>query len=465
MSGVRASVGARGGRGQALVLLVAACLAVLVATALAAGVGSAFVARGRLQQVADAAALSAAQQMRTDFPRLLEPPALPGGAPNPAHLTLFAYRARARARARGAVAAARRGVASPTVTFAPLGLPTHVTVRVTRRQELANVAAAGGKARVGLRALAAAELRFALAGSWQAAPTQGAGGGYDGPLAYRQGRPMRPDVAQAFDALAAAARAAGHSLVINSALRSDAEQRRLWARRPDPRWVAPPGTSLHRYGTELDLGPPSAYAWLAANARRFGFIKRYAWEPWHFGFGANPRDVPAQYEKGSWEPPDGRHDRGRDGVPSFVPARFAPMILRAADRWNVPAELLAAQLQAESGFDPNARSPAGALGIAQFMPGTARAYGLTNPFDPAAAIDAQAHLMRDLLARFGKVELALAAYNAGPGAVERFGGMPPYGETRGYVARIVALMHGSLASMQTAGFGLTSHLTGIRLVK
>ena len=57
----------------------------------------------------------------------------------------------------------------------------------------------------------------------------------------------------------------------------------LRRRNPNPKWVAPPGTSLHRYGTELDLGPPAAYAWLAANAGRFGFIHRYAWEPWHYG--------------------------------------------------------------------------------------------------------------------------------------------------------------------------------------
>lgn len=83
--------------------------------------------------------------------------------------------------------------------------------------------------------------------------------------------------------MAAAALRDGHSLTVNSGFRSDAEQARLYAQHPDPKWVAPPGTSLHRYGTELDLGPPSAYGWLAANARSFGFIKRYAWEPWHFG--------------------------------------------------------------------------------------------------------------------------------------------------------------------------------------
>ena len=106
--------------------------------------------------------------------------------------------------------------------------------------------------------------------------------------------------------------------------------------------------------------------------------------------------------------------------------------------------LLAAQLYAESGFNPFARSPAGAEGIAQFMPGTASAYGLANPFDPVAAIDAQAHLMSDLLRRFRcKVALALAAYNAGAGAVERYGGVPPYAETRAYVARILGLLGGA----------------------
>src|SRR3712207_9089358 len=123
-------------------------------------------------------------------------------------------------------------------------------------------------------------------------------------------------------------------------------------------------------------------------------------------------------------------------MPSFVPARFAPAISRAAQRWNVGAALLAAQLYAESNFNPFARSPAGAMGIAQFMPGTARAYGLADPFDAEKAIDAQAHLMHDLLRQFGKIPLALAAYNAGPGAVQRCGCIPPFPETRGYVARI-----------------------------
>jgi soluble lytic murein transglycosylase-like protein len=108
----------------------------------------------------------------------------------------------------------------------------------------------------------------------------------------------------------------------------------------------------------------------------------------------------------------------------------------------VSATLLAAQLYAESNFNPFARSPAGAQGIAQFMPGTAAAYGLANPFDAEQAIDAQAHLMRDLLRDFSSVPLALAAYNAGPAPV-RACGCVPYAETRAYVAKILGLMSGA----------------------
>jgi len=96
----------------------------------------------------------------------------------------------------------------------------------------------------------------------------------------------------------------------------------------------------------------------------------------------------------------------------------------------------------ESGFDPTALSPAGAAGIAQFMPATAAAAGLRDPFDPDRAVPAAARLLAAHLRAFGSVPLALAAYNAGPGAVRRHGGVPPYAETRGYVAQVVALMGG-----------------------
>jgi hypothetical protein len=294
------------------------------------------------------------------------------------------------------------------------------------------------------------------------------GGGYDGPLAHRQGKPMRPDVAQAFDRLSAAARRDGVTLLIVSGYRSDAEQAVLFARNPDPRWVAPPGKSLHRNGTELDLGPASAYGWLAANARRFGFIQRYSWEPWHYGLLFNPRSVlqrapvhgAAVAGGGATGSAAGGARPGgeRASMPAFVPARYAAPLARAAQRFNVSAALLAAQLYAESNFNPFARSAAGAMGIAQFMPGTARAYGVDDPFDALQAIDGQARLMRELLRRFGSVPLALAAYNAGPAPVAACGCVPPYPETRAYVARILGLLGG--AGEVTAGATI-----GVRLVR
>ena len=95
---------------------------------------------------------------------------------------------------------------------------------------------------------------------------------------------MRPDVARAFDRMETAARRDGVRLLVTSGYRSDAEQAKLFAAHPDPKWVAPPGKSLHRWGTELDLGPPPAYGWLAHNAGRFHFVQRYSWLLWRSCF-------------------------------------------------------------------------------------------------------------------------------------------------------------------------------------
>jgi hypothetical protein len=104
----------------------------------------------------------------------------------------------------------------------------------------------------------------------------------------------------------------------------------------------------------------------------------------------------------------------------------------------VPADLLAALLQQESGFNPNARSPAGALGIAQFMPGTARGMGV-DPLNPQSAIPGAARYLANAIAHnHGNVRLALASYNAGQGAVDRYGGIPPYAETQHYVQAVLA---------------------------
>src|SRR5215218_10509341 len=186
---------------------------------------------------------------------------------------------------------------------------------------------------------------------------------------------------------------------------------------------------------------------------RLRFVQRYSWEPWHYGFTLNAGTASVGFGGA------GRDDGDATGtLQAFVPARFAPAISRAAQRWSVAGTLLAAQLYQESRFNPFARSPAGAQGIAQFMPGTARAYDLDDPFDATGAIDAQAHLMRDLLRQFGSVPLALAAYNAGPGNVQPCMCIPPIPETRGYVARILGLLGG--AGGAAPGGGLE-----VRLVK
>lgn len=115
---------------------------------------------------------------------------------------------------------------------------------------------------------------------------------------------------------------------------------------------------------------------------------------------------------------------------------FAAQIEQAAVAGGIDPELLHAVVQAESAYNPHAVSPKGALGLAQMMPETARAYGVTDALKPVDNLRASARHLRDLLDHFGDVELALSAYNAGAGAVRRFGGMPPYAETRAYVPRV-----------------------------
>lgn len=123
----------------------------------------------------------------------------------------------------------------------------------------------------------------------------------------------------------------------------------------------------------------------------------------------------------------------------FVPQWAQGIILQAAQKHNVPAAILASLLQQESGFNIHAQSPAGAMGIAQFMPGTAKSYGI-NPLNPAQAIDAAAAYLRNSLDTFGgDMGKALASYNAGLGAVERYGGIPPYQETQNYVKNIMQM--------------------------
>ncbi|HEY1133167.1 MAG TPA: transglycosylase SLT domain-containing protein, partial [Nocardioides sp.] len=116
---------------------------------------------------------------------------------------------------------------------------------------------------------------------------------------------------------------------------------------------------------------------------------------------------------------------------------FASLFNEVGARYGVDPTLLAAIARQESSFDPAAVSPAGARGLMQLMPATARGLGVTDAFDPAQAVDGAGRLVRDLLTRFDRVDLALAAYNAGPGAVLRHGGIPPYAETQHYVRQVM----------------------------
>src|SRR5688500_3428055 len=104
---------------------------------------------------------------------------------------------------------------------------------------------------------------------------------------------MCPYVAFALDLIVHAARADGLYHPSSRSFRPDSVQASQLACNPDPRMHARPGYSLHRYGTELDLGPPAAHRWLAANAQRFHFVQRYAHEPWHYGYTLNARSRPA----------------------------------------------------------------------------------------------------------------------------------------------------------------------------
>ncbi len=132
------------------------------------------------------------------------------------------------------------------------------------------------------------------------------------------------------------------------------------------------------------------------------------------------------------------------GGRNVVSGDFASLINQASEKYGVNPVLVKAVIKAESNFNSQAVSSAGALGLMQLMPATARSLGVDNPLDPAQNIDGGVKFLSSLLDRYnGNVQYALAAYNAGPGAVDRAGGIPAYRETQVYVQRIMSYLQSS----------------------
>ena len=314
-------------RGQALPLALALALLLLLGAVALFALGRVQLASARAQTAADLGAVSAARELRGRLGEV----ALAGPAAAASWRRRLAAVADAAARPAGARV---EGLALPGGSWPPTAVEVTVSVPGPRDARVRAIARAG-------------LVVSAVAGDGRTG--WATGGGYSGPLVYRDGKPMCPAVGAAFDLMDAAAGAEGVDLVVVSGFRSDAEQAVLFARHPDPKWVAPPGRSRHRDATELDLnmhnGGGGAYAWLSRNGSRFGFVQRYSWEPWHWGYlpgcgggaaaapapgtaaapGALPGWVPPRYRVGDRRGGGGERGRARPpGGAAAVRVRLRP---------------------------------------------------------------------------------------------------------------------------------------------
>jgi soluble lytic murein transglycosylase-like protein len=160
--------------------------------------------------------------------------------------------------------------------------------------------------------------------------------------------------------------------------------------------------------------------------------------------------TPATARNASASPPfaqtlaEARATRQPAAAATTVAGRSAPakgaydaIIAQAAARYGVDPDLVHAVVHAESDYDPKCLSHCGATGLMQLMPENVKELGVRDPWDPAQNIDGGVRLLSQLMGRFHQVDLALAAYNAGPGAVRKYGGIPPYRETQGYVKHVL----------------------------
>jgi soluble lytic murein transglycosylase-like protein len=179
---------------------------------------------------------------------------------------------------------------------------------------------------------------------------------------------------------------------------------------------------------------------------------------------SNHRQGTAQRTFAALEPPEVVTIRAP--LASSAPP-FDDLIVEHAGRNGIRTDLVRAVMQVESGFNPNARSPKGAMGLMQLMPATARQFGVRNPFNPAENIRGGVAYLRQLLDRYGNnEELALAAYNAGPGAVAKYGEtVPPYEETKKYVLKIGDIARIRAPTNGTAIYKTLETINGREVVK
>ena len=181
--------------------------------------------------------------------------------------------------------------------------------------------------------------------------------------------------------------------------------------------------------------PTSSEGYRVADQDGFQIVEHGIWTP-----SQNTREVGSQPAKSA---PAGKTDEIRSKRDSmagtnFRRAAYLPWIYAAEARHSLPSGLLDALIWTESRYNPLAISPAGAAGLGQLMPGTARDMGVGNRFNPSESINGAARYLRLMLDRFGLVHLALAAYNAGPSAVERSRGIPANSETPSYVSQVLS---------------------------